>query len=76
MYNAHRGMMPQHQPPNNRLTELLDQIRVEFDNQAGQAGRDEHQRESFSMLLQESHIASHTNALSLTSSSEFTDTRD
>lgn len=48
MYNAHRGMLPQHQPPNTRLTELLEQIRVEFEAQAGQAGRDEHQRESFS----------------------------
>jgi len=30
------------------LTELLEQIRVEFESQAGQAGRDEHQRENFS----------------------------
>ena len=48
MYNAHRGMMA-HQVPNNRLTELLDQIRAEFDSQLGQAGRSEHERDSFSM---------------------------
>lgn len=38
--------MPQHNVP-VRLTELLDQIRAEFDTQMGQAGRDEHQREAF-----------------------------
>ena len=32
MYNAHRGMVPA-PPPNARLTELLDQIRAEFDGQ-------------------------------------------
>lgn len=30
MYSAHRGMVP---ASNNRLTELLDQVRAEFDNQ-------------------------------------------
>ncbi|MCJ1472828.1 general transcription repressor [Lambiella insularis] len=30
MYNAHRGMVA---APSSRLTELLDQVRVEFDNQ-------------------------------------------
>ncbi|MCJ1406424.1 general transcription repressor [Ptychographa xylographoides] len=30
MYNAHRGMVP---APSSRLTELLDQVRAEFDNQ-------------------------------------------
>jgi hypothetical protein len=43
MYNAHRGLVPQ---PNNRLSELLDQVRAEFDNQAGRAGDYEHQSES------------------------------
>lgn len=43
--------MPQHQVPNNRLTELLDQIRAEFDSQLGQAGRGEHERENFSTVV-------------------------
>lgn len=30
MYNAHRGMVP---TPTSRLTELLDQVRQEFENQ-------------------------------------------
>ena len=30
MYNAHRGMVP---APTSRLTELLDQVRQEFENQ-------------------------------------------
>ena len=32
MYNAHRGMVPA-PLPNGRLTELLDQIRAEFEGQ-------------------------------------------
>jgi len=56
MYNSHRGMLPQHQPPNTRLTELLEQIRVEFESQAGQAGRDEHQRENFSKKSSSNYI--------------------
>ena len=32
MYNTHRGMVPA-PPPTSRLTELLDQIRAEFDGQ-------------------------------------------
>ncbi|KAI9826809.1 MAG: general transcription repressor [Thelocarpon impressellum] len=40
MYNSHRGMVP---APNSRLTELLDQVRAEFDNQAGRTGEYEHQ---------------------------------
>lgn len=43
MYNAHRGMVPGAQP--NRLQELLDQIRQEFENEAGRAGEMERQRE-------------------------------
>ncbi|KAI4278414.1 MAG: hypothetical protein L6R35_006097, partial [Caloplaca aegaea] len=35
MYNAHRGIPP---APSNRLTELLDQVRQEFDNQQSRAG--------------------------------------
>jgi hypothetical protein len=31
MYNAHRGMVP---APTNRLNELLDQLRAEFESQA------------------------------------------
>ena len=40
MYNAHRGMVP---APNNRLTELLDQVRAEFDNQQNRTGEYEQQ---------------------------------
>lgn len=40
MYNSHRGMVP---APNNRLTELLDQVRAEFDNQHNRTGEYEHQ---------------------------------
>ncbi len=51
MYNAHRGMMT-HGAPSNRLTELLEQIRVEFDGQAtGRAGDFEQQREALSKLF-------------------------
>ncbi|KAF2086961.1 WD40 repeat-like protein [Saccharata proteae CBS 121410] len=35
MYNAHRGMVPG--APNNRLQDLLDQIRQEFEAEAGRA---------------------------------------
>ena len=41
MYNSHRGMVP---APNNRLTELLDQVRAEFENQHNRNGEYEHQR--------------------------------
>ncbi|KAL1642104.1 general transcription repressor [Diplodia intermedia] len=41
MYNAHRGMVPGAQP--NRLQELLDQVRQEFENEAGRAGEMERQ---------------------------------
>lgn len=41
MYNAHRGMVP---APNSRLTELLDQVRQEFDSQSRSTGEFEHQR--------------------------------
>lgn len=51
MYNAHRGIMT-HGAPTNRLTELLEQIRVEFDGQAsGRAGDFEQQREALSKLF-------------------------
>ncbi|KAI9757839.1 MAG: hypothetical protein M4579_003275 [Chaenotheca gracillima] len=42
MYNAHphRGVVT---TPSNRFTELLDQVRTEFENQAGRAGDYEHQ---------------------------------
>ena len=40
MYNAHRGMVA---APNNRLTELLDQVRAEFDNQQSRTGEYEQQ---------------------------------
>ena len=41
MYNAHRGMVP---APSNRLSELLDQVRAEFENQAGRSSDYEVQR--------------------------------
>jgi len=50
MYNAHRGMMP-HQAPTNRLTELLEQIRVEFDTQAGSLGDSARERDQMGGLL-------------------------
>ena len=40
MYNTHRGMVP---APNSRLTELLDQLRQEFDSQSRSTGEFEHQ---------------------------------
>jgi len=43
MYNSHRGIMPT-QPANNRLAELLDGVRQEFDAQAGRATEYEQQR--------------------------------
>ena len=48
MYNSHRGMVPA--APNTRLTELLDQVRAEFDAQSGRAGEYENQRE-FAWIL-------------------------
>lgn len=36
MYNAHRGMVPG--APGSRLTELLDQVRQEFENQQTRTG--------------------------------------
>jgi glucose repression regulatory protein TUP1 len=47
MYNSHRPMPGGPGPgpsPNNRLAELLDQVRQEFDNQANRAGDYEQQR--------------------------------
>lgn len=46
MYNAHRGMVP---APNSRLTELLDQLRQEFENQSRSTGEFEHQCTSASI---------------------------
>ncbi|KAJ5127537.1 hypothetical protein N7448_008316 [Penicillium atrosanguineum] len=40
MYNTHRGMVP---APNSRLTELLDQLRQEFETQTRSTGEFEHQ---------------------------------
>ena len=37
MYHQHRGMLPQHAMQNPRLTELLEQIKTEFEAQ-GQRG--------------------------------------
>ena len=41
MYNAHRGMAAM---PTQRLNELLDQIRAEFENQQNRSGEYEQQR--------------------------------
>lgn len=45
MYNSHRGMGPGPQH-GGRLAELLDQVRQEFDAQAGRSSEHEHQSES------------------------------
>jgi hypothetical protein len=51
MYNAHRGMGPPGQaPPGTRLAELLEQVRAEFETQAGRSNEHEHQRK---------HLADH-----------------
>lgn len=47
MYNAHRGMVP---APNNRLTELLDQVRAEFESQQSRNGEYE-QNSTFASFL-------------------------
>lgn len=47
MYNAHRGMVP---APNSRLTELLDQLRQEFETQSRSTGEFEHQCMSPNLL--------------------------
>jgi len=47
MYNAHRGLPPgPAPPPNNRLAELLEQVRAEFEVQGGRTNEYEHQRKS------------------------------
>lgn len=54
MYNAHRGMVP---APNSRLTELLDQLRQEFENQSRSTGEFEHQCTPpfFTILVSQQH---------------------
>jgi hypothetical protein len=47
MYTAHRGMVA---PPSNRLTELLDQVRAEFDAQQNRSGEYEQQSKFVSSL--------------------------
>lgn len=43
-------MQPQHVPPGSRVAELLEQIRIEFENSNGRAaGEYEQQREHMSM---------------------------
>jgi hypothetical protein len=55
MYNAHRGMGPPGQaPPGTRLAELLEQVRAEFETQAGRSNEHEHQRK---------HSTDHTGAV-------------
>ena len=55
MYNAHRGMGPPGQaPPGTRLAELLEQVRAEFETQAGRSNEHEHQRK---------HPVDHTGAV-------------
>lgn len=49
MYNAHRGIPP---APSSRLTELLDQVRQEFDNQQSRTG--EYEQNSKFATLRES----------------------
>lgn len=46
MYNAHRGMAPGPQPgairPGERLAELLDQVRAEFEAHTQRSNENEH----------------------------------
>jgi glucose repression regulatory protein TUP1 len=52
MYNAHRGMGPPGQaPPGTRLAELLEQVRAEFETQAGRSNEHEHQRKHIADLI-------------------------
>ena len=44
MYNAHRGMMPPQVSSHARLTELLDAIRILFDEHNGRAVGEMEQR--------------------------------
>lgn len=44
MYNAHRGMGPPGPVPGTRLAELLEQVRAEFETQAGRSNQHEHER--------------------------------
>lgn len=48
MYNAHRAMGPGPGPqqPADRLNELLQQVRAEFEQQAGRSTEHEHQCKS------------------------------
>lgn len=46
MYSTHRGMVP---APNSRLTELLDQLRQEFESQSRSTGEFEHQSMSIAV---------------------------
>ena len=43
MYNAHRGMGPPGPVPGTRLAELLEQVRAEFETQAGRSNQHEHE---------------------------------
>jgi hypothetical protein len=56
MYNTHRGMVP---APNSRLTELLDQLRQEFENQSRSTGEFEHQCMSVSDFLFSGYLDPH-----------------
>jgi len=49
MYNAHRGMVPT--APSSRLTELLDQVRQEFDAERARASADFEQQSKFDTQL-------------------------
>ena len=46
MYNAHRGVPPGPQP-GNRLGDLLEQVRQEFEQQAGRSSEHEHARKYY-----------------------------
>jgi glucose repression regulatory protein TUP1 len=47
MYNSHRGIPPGPPPPQpNRVVELLDQVRAEFEAQIGRTNDTEHHRKS------------------------------
>lgn len=47
MYHQHRGMLPHNAMQNPRLTELLEQIKTEFESQGQRVVADGHERDTF-----------------------------
>jgi hypothetical protein len=56
MYNSHRGIPPGPPPPQpNRVAELLDQVRAEFEAQIGRTNDTEHHRKWIPCTKRASH---------------------